>query len=635
MGAKLLYRDAQGLEQAVNLPPEGSFLGRAIDCLVRTDDAMVSRKNCKLSFVGGRWFVEDLGSANGTYLNERRIQKEALTHGDIIRCGSLQVRFVEVADAAAPSAGSMRLQPSQPPQQPSSASVAKTGSLPVGRVDPNASAPPPLYPQRSTQSAAVIEVPGGQVAAEWRRREEEIQRLTAERDDLKKQLEESVQKLEALEQEVKKERIEKVNIKTALDKLHRQHKQTEDELQAQQNVNEQLRQEVRQLKEKVAQATSQADDLRTQLEAKDRQIAAMGDDVRRAKQAADSLNLKLLEVTKERDAQLRAVNEQRGDVEHLREILKERERMLEEQRVGLINQESQLKEMRQRTESLEKELLQARSERDNLRDRLQRSQTQVDDLRAEIDRLAAALGNQQGGGEQLVLLSRENSELRERLQEAQAEIDRLHELTQKASEEIANAEKMKAHIAQLTEQLQVARQKAQEKAEQAAREAVAQATERLKARFEEERAQLVAERDAALRAHNQAQLLQAAPQGISSAELEALRGERERLATRLKEAEARIRELEQQSAAAGSSDDGLRQAMAEFKAVAASAYDGINDALSELRLSIVLAQNTFERLERSLADRNAAEAMRSAMEQTLERAEEAKGHIRSLRSLID
>ena len=100
MGAKLLYRDAQGRDAAVDLPEVGAFLGRAVECIVRTDDALVSRRNCKISVLSGRWYVEDLGSANGTYINERRIQRDGLSHGDVIRCGSLQVRFVEVADAA-------------------------------------------------------------------------------------------------------------------------------------------------------------------------------------------------------------------------------------------------------------------------------------------------------------------------------------------------------------------------------------------------------------------------------------------------------------------------------------------------------------------------------------------------------
>jgi len=96
-GARLLYRDANGGEAAVDIPPEGVFLGRGNDCAVRTDDAMVSRKNCRISLQAGRWVAEDLGSSNGTFVNGVRIQKQVLTHADVVRCGTLQVRFVESA----------------------------------------------------------------------------------------------------------------------------------------------------------------------------------------------------------------------------------------------------------------------------------------------------------------------------------------------------------------------------------------------------------------------------------------------------------------------------------------------------------------------------------------------------------
>src|SRR4051812_8752390 len=104
MPARLLYRDAQGRDAYVDVSDATPvFLGRGTDCVVRTEDAMVSRKNTKISFAGGAFFAEDLGSANGTYVNDQRVQKQRLAHADVIRCGSLQVRYVEVAAAAQPA----------------------------------------------------------------------------------------------------------------------------------------------------------------------------------------------------------------------------------------------------------------------------------------------------------------------------------------------------------------------------------------------------------------------------------------------------------------------------------------------------------------------------------------------------
>lgn len=321
--------------------------------------------------------------------------------------------------------------------------------------------------------------------------------------------------------------------------------------------------------------------------------------------------------------------------------------MLEERRVGLVNLESQVKDLRQRNENQEKELVQTRGERDNLRDRVQRSQHQVDQLRDELERQRGEMSNQAQGNEQLVNLSRENSTLREQLIEAQANIDELHKTAQRATEELGQVEKLKAQLKQLEEERASYKQKLQEKAEVAARDAATQASDKLKARFEEERKQLIAERDAALREKHEAQLAPSAPPPPDrSEEIAKLRAELSAAAAQLAEAQARQKELEQKAASAqtggaaasaqtGNAGGGAEQAVAELKAVAASAYDGINDALSELRLAIVMAQNTFEKTERSIADRDAAKTVRDAIEQTLERAEEAKGHIRSLRSLID
>src|SRR5438874_6720550 len=94
--ARLIFRDSQGREGAVELSPtETVYVGRGLECAIRTDDGMVSRRHSQIRMEGGRYVVEDLGSANGTHLNNARIQKQALGHTDVIQCGSLTIRFVD------------------------------------------------------------------------------------------------------------------------------------------------------------------------------------------------------------------------------------------------------------------------------------------------------------------------------------------------------------------------------------------------------------------------------------------------------------------------------------------------------------------------------------------------------------
>src|SRR3954468_9440819 len=94
--ARLLFRDSQGREGTVGLSPtETVYVGRGLECAIRTDDGMVSRRHAQFRMENGRYVVEDLGSANGTHLNNVRIQKQAIGHADVIQCGSLVVRFVD------------------------------------------------------------------------------------------------------------------------------------------------------------------------------------------------------------------------------------------------------------------------------------------------------------------------------------------------------------------------------------------------------------------------------------------------------------------------------------------------------------------------------------------------------------
>lgn len=59
------------------LKPEGQVLGRwqrdKKDCDIEVSDSMcVSRKHCKIAF-NGRWYIEDVGSKNGTFVNGSRL----------------------------------------------------------------------------------------------------------------------------------------------------------------------------------------------------------------------------------------------------------------------------------------------------------------------------------------------------------------------------------------------------------------------------------------------------------------------------------------------------------------------------------------------------------------------------------
>ena len=62
-------------------------LGRALDCDIVLGGSGVSRSHCRLVFLDQEWHVEDLDSRNGIFLNDTKIERSVLRHGDRLRIG--------------------------------------------------------------------------------------------------------------------------------------------------------------------------------------------------------------------------------------------------------------------------------------------------------------------------------------------------------------------------------------------------------------------------------------------------------------------------------------------------------------------------------------------------------------------
>ena len=68
----------------------GVVIGRSSGCEVKLVDATISRRHAEITHAGGRWLLSDLGGANGTWLNDVRVecgQASLLASGDRIGIG--------------------------------------------------------------------------------------------------------------------------------------------------------------------------------------------------------------------------------------------------------------------------------------------------------------------------------------------------------------------------------------------------------------------------------------------------------------------------------------------------------------------------------------------------------------------
>ena len=77
-----------------------STLGRHPENTIQIMDKMISKKHLSITFRSGTYFLEDLKSRNGTFINNRRIKEKVLEPGDEIQLGTIRLTFSYKSEAA-------------------------------------------------------------------------------------------------------------------------------------------------------------------------------------------------------------------------------------------------------------------------------------------------------------------------------------------------------------------------------------------------------------------------------------------------------------------------------------------------------------------------------------------------------
>ena len=177
MNPRLVVEEGEQAGSEFEMPPESEagqvVLGRHKSCTVKLRGGGLSRQHCSLRYDGHRLFIEDLGSTNGTKVNDFYVsEKTELHEGDRIAVGTvcLVVKFPEPDQEE-------ELAP-QPAEKPSpteeSPPAAETGPavepLPATETQP-AVAPEPAEEPEPAPVAETPEQPaaeaGGYGAPPW------------------------------------------------------------------------------------------------------------------------------------------------------------------------------------------------------------------------------------------------------------------------------------------------------------------------------------------------------------------------------------------------------------------------------------------------------------------------------------
>ena len=93
-----------GTRTSRDLIEEKVTIGRLADNAIQIDEGSVSSHHAELTLEHGEYHLHDLGSTNGTYVNDEQVTDAVLRQGDQIRFGKVETVYTQeaVGEGSAP-----------------------------------------------------------------------------------------------------------------------------------------------------------------------------------------------------------------------------------------------------------------------------------------------------------------------------------------------------------------------------------------------------------------------------------------------------------------------------------------------------------------------------------------------------
>lgn len=348
----------------------GQVCGRSPDNPIVLPSGSVSRKHGKFYFQAGQYFFEDLGSVNGSFLNEKRISGAVpINDGDAVRCGEVTMLFSAGEGSAPRPAPGPRATGSTPvPPRPEPAS--RPVSSPVVPVQPARPEPPvrptaasearprpePAPAPHRTSSASDsgasrkdLEDAKAAVAA----KEEDIRNLQGLLTDSERRLKDAESRatmanssLESIHAKYMDMREQVSHLQGLLDRTRGEGSDREAEAAELRDKVASLTAQIDQIRGKTGQNTSEIANLKVKLTEKDREVE-------RLKKDLDSKEYDLKVLLEEKEQLEQYCNTDTGrqrDLErkqrNLEAIIEENRNLIAELRRGLEERDRELREVR-------------------------------------------------------------------------------------------------------------------------------------------------------------------------------------------------------------------------------------------------------------------------------------------------
>ncbi len=485
---RLEYIDNSGSRAVVDLSPGLNVsIGRNPGSTIQTANPSVSRNHARVWFAEGVWNFKDLGSSNGSYLNDDPQREGRLKPTDRLRCGDFVISFIDEASGEAPRPArpsepsraeappSRTIAPSAADRSPSTRAPSvdlratrapsSRAEPPPSRAEPPRSEPPRSEAPRSESApsradarahgeerlVAQIKEQGSEIhglhrdltearamvkdlevkLVDWegraKRYEVELDSVTEKYVQLKDQLTLTKERLDEAREEIE-ERNERVF------QLEAKNTELEVDSQAARERASSNQEYVSQFKIKVTQKERQIEDLQRQYDLLEFDLRAKSEE-----------NRLLVE---ERDSEFGDTQKLERRINQLREVISDKENVISELRLELENKDIEIRQIRmgvgmssledEKRKLLEDYYAKVR-EVDELRGRLDKSkmdrtesEQKLKEALAEVERKSQAFADIASHPE-FKAKAREATRLDERLKEVEAELagaqQRLSEFT--------------------------------------------------------------------------------------------------------------------------------------------------------------------------------------------------------------
>src|SRR6202171_6053796 len=416
--------------QEIELSPDPMTVGRASACNIRIADAGVSSKHAKIWCEEGQYFLMDLGSTNGTFVNDRDVDREQLNDGDVIMFGMTKASFVGETPKprASPNRPQQRLA-APPARNPARAAAVAAVPAPEGIVtdEPRRNASPSLRAEVKTQDELEIATLRGKVAffeeenrklkvlvkqvqeqaahdaaASARADAEKIRTLLKQREEelkkLRKELDEKETYYSPAELERERKRMEaaiEADRRRETETLQRQLKELEHRVAIRGAESETV---ARQLKEKddlIKMLSEREDEVQSEIKSRDEKIGAQQEEVKALKDASNAAAGKEKELNdklKQKNTQLAQLGKERGEL--VQELAKARQIIAkvggaEEAAAAVEEQHRATQAMQDRITALEAEVAKAKDAASVIGGKLDTAEAAQGDLKKQLAELEA------------------------------------------------------------------------------------------------------------------------------------------------------------------------------------------------------------------------------------------------------